>query len=67
MEIKNINGVVYCPRAVAYCGTEHADEGGGGPCISIEAALALGATEIEFGPDGYAWAKWPQHYWELLK
>ena len=54
---------IYCPRAVAYRGTEHADEGGGGTYITLDEAVALGATEIEIGDDGYGWAKWPQHYW----
>jgi hypothetical protein len=54
---------IYCPRAVAYAGTEHASEGGGGPYVSVSQAVALGATEIEIGEDGFGWAKWPSHYW----
>ena len=67
MEIKNSNQIIYCPRAVAYAGTPHADEGGGGTYVSVEDAVALGATGIEFGQDGFGWAKWPQHYWEISK
>ena len=63
MEIKNSGMLVYCPRAVAYAGTEHAAEGGGGTYVSVEEAAALGGTEITFGEDGYGWAKWPAHYW----
>jgi hypothetical protein len=62
--VKEIIENIYCPRAVAYAGTIHADEGGGGPYVSVEEAAALGATEITFGEDGYGWATWPQHYWE---
>jgi len=55
--------IIYCPRAVAYAGTEHASEGGGGPYVSVEVAVALGATAICFGEDGFGWAKWPTQYW----
>ena len=55
--------IIYCPRAIAYAGTFHVDEGGGGIYVTIEVAVALGATNIEIGEDGYGWATWPQHYW----
>ena len=60
---KQMEAIVYCPRAVAYRGTVHADEGGGGSYITLDEAVALGATEITFGVDGYGWANWPQRYW----
>jgi hypothetical protein len=62
MENKNSN-LVYCPRAVAYTGTVNAWEGGGGTYVTAEEAVALGATDIKIGFDGYGWANWPQRYW----
>jgi hypothetical protein len=54
---------IYCPRAIAYAGTFHADECGGGIYVSVEVAVALGATNIEIGEDGYGWANWPSTFW----
>ena len=56
--------ICYCPRAVAYANTLHVDEGGGGTYITMDEAQELGATDIQIGEDGYAWASWPAHYWE---
>jgi hypothetical protein len=56
---------IYCPRAVAYRGTVHASEGGGGIYVTCQEATDLGATEIEIGEDGFGWAKWPAHYWAV--
>ena len=55
--------ICYCPRAVAYANTLHVDEGGGGTYITMDEAQELGATDIQIGEDGYAWASWPAHYW----
>jgi hypothetical protein len=58
---------VYCPRAVFYRGTEHANEGGGGQAISVMEAAQLGATNFR-DPDCYGvlMADWPQSYWRDL-
>jgi hypothetical protein len=55
---------IYCPRAIAYAGTFHADECGGGVYVTVEVAVALGATNIEIGEDGYGWANWPATFWK---
>ncbi len=65
-------GLVYAPAAVVYGERFPGDNGGGGMGISIQEAVALGATNIRHLPeemDGSCdlstlVADWPQKYWE---
>jgi len=55
--------MVYLPRAVAYYGTDAANEGGGGYTVRESTALSLGARNVRLNPKGFDYvADWPEFY-----